>query len=85
MYIIKVIKIAMENDMVNSISCPHCESRRLNKSGWRYSSKELRQSYYCRDCHRITVKPLVNNETEAKLSEGAAPVSRKDINGNPQF
>jgi hypothetical protein len=85
MYIIKVIKIAMEYNMENSLGCPHCKSKRMNKSGWRYSSKQLRQSYYCRDCHRITIKPLVSNETEAKLSEGTAPVSRKEIDGNTQF
>lgn len=54
------------------IKCPHCDSERLNKSGWRYSSGELKQSYYCRDCHRITVnpKPIDKKEAEATFSEG---------------
>jgi hypothetical protein len=52
----------------------------------RYSGS-MRQSYYCRDCHRATFTPeqlVVKDETEAKLSEGTAPVSRNEVNGTIQ-
>lgn len=56
------------------IRCPHCKSDRLNKAGMRYSGS-LRQSYYCRDCHKITVKPEIveKEKAEAILVEGIAP------------
>jgi transposase-like protein len=46
------------------LKCPYCDSTRLNKSGKRYSGT-IRQSYYCRDCHRITVNPInVDNKVK---------------------
>lgn len=53
------------------IRCPNCKSERLNKAGFRYSGS-LRQSYYCRDCHKITVNPDVfeNGNAEAILVKG---------------
>lgn len=72
--------------METKLICPRCKSKRLNKYGMRYSGT-MRQSYYCRDCHRATFTPeqlVVKNETEATLSQGTAPASRNEINGNPQ-
>jgi len=66
--------------------CPRCKSKRLNKYGMRYSGS-MRQSYYCRDCHRATFTPeqiLVNNETEAQLSDGEASISGNNMNGSIQ-
>lgn len=47
--------------------CPHCNSDRLWKAGQRYS-QYLRQNYYCRDCHRHTVNPVVIKDAEATLA-----------------
>jgi transposase-like protein len=72
--------------METKLICPRCKSKRLNKYGMRYSGS-MRQSYYCRDCHRATFTPEqldVKSETEAKLFEGEAPVSRNNINGISQ-
>jgi transposase-like protein len=63
--------------MIDGLICPHCNSVRLNKSGFMWSGRNKRQRYTCLDCHRATIIPtFVNKETEAKLSEGEAPVSR---------
>ena len=37
--------------------CPHCNSLRLHKSGIVYVKEGPRQRYYCRACHRTTIKP----------------------------
>ena len=37
--------------------CPHCNSMRLHKSGTVYVKEGPRQRYYCRACHRTTIRP----------------------------
>ena len=70
--------------MENTLSCPRCGSVRLNKTGYNRYGDKITPRYYCRGCYHITIKPVVKSETEAKLLEGKAPVSRNNINGISQ-
>jgi hypothetical protein len=45
--------------MNEELSCPKCENGRMHKFGFIWSGKNRRQRYICRDCHRVTMKPIV--------------------------
>lgn len=50
----------------NSKRCPECGRERLIKFGMRWVRREGKrvkvQQFSCRDCGRITIKPLGGNE-----------------------
>jgi hypothetical protein len=55
--------------------CPHCNSVRLHKSGTVYVREGPRQRYYCRACHRTTIKPKLQLNLPLDGRE-AAPTSK---------
>lgn len=55
---------------MNNIKCPHCDSLRLNKTGVDKHGERSYQRYYCRDCYRITTKPILKKEAEDITVEG---------------
>ena len=50
--------------------CPHCDSLRLHKSGTVYTREGARQRYYCRACHKTTIKPKLQLDLPLK-AQGA--------------
>jgi hypothetical protein len=71
--------------MIDDLLCPRCNTRRLNKSGNVWSGRNMRQRYFCLNCHRVTIVPIVvKKEIGAKLSQGKAPISRNKISGSTQ-
>jgi transposase-like protein len=49
---------------MNKIKCPECNSENLVKAGKCIVKREETQVYRCKDCKRLTHKPIVevNNE-----------------------
>lgn len=45
---------------MNEIKCPFCKSSRLWKAGVTYDKVGKNQRYVCRDCHKYTVKPIID-------------------------
>jgi DNA-directed RNA polymerase subunit RPC12/RpoP len=43
--------------MIENLSCPNCNSKRLIKAGFAWSGQNKRQRYMCLDCHRATIIP----------------------------
>ena len=51
--------------MNTELQCPRCGSTKLNKVGIAWSGQNPRQRYVCRDCHRVTIKPIIKEIAEA--------------------
>jgi len=49
--------------------CPECWSGMLIKVGHVWSGKKLRQEYRCKNCGRLTIKPIAPEKLEAKKLE----------------
>ena len=45
----------------NTIACPHCQNKGIRKDGFSYygKNKNKKQRYYCYECGRKTVAPLI--------------------------
>jgi len=55
--------------MEMELLCPECLSYRLIKVGHCWSGKKLRQEYRCKNCGRLTIKPIDPNNLESKRLE----------------
>lgn len=58
--------------MENKIRCPECLSDKLIKVGHVWSGRKLRQQYRCKGCGRLTIKPIVIDDTKEALMPGVA-------------
>lgn len=45
--------------MTERFICPKCKIGKLYKFGFIWSGKNHRQRYICKDCHRVTMKPII--------------------------
>lgn len=52
--------------MAENNKCPYCKSDRLWNAGKAYDKNGKRQRFYCRDCHKYTIKPLVDDGINPK-------------------
>jgi len=65
---------------MNDFNCPHCGSSRLNKTGVDRHGERSYQRYYCRDCYRITTKPIIKKEAEDITVEEITPAVEDEDN-----
>lgn len=52
---------------MNKLRCPECLSDNLIKVGFVWSGKQLKQQYRCKDCARLTIKPIVMDKQKREL------------------
>ena len=53
----------------NVISCCHCGSRNIHKSGFLYRANSKKQQWKCMACGRKTVKPTILEKSPFKVEE----------------
>ena len=58
-----------KDDDGNVISCRHCGSRSIHKSGFLYRAKSKKQQWYCTACGKKTVKPTIIEKSPFKVEE----------------
>lgn len=57
-----VIQINIKTNKRKQTMCPECRSYRLIKFGTKVVKRKKVQQYQCKDCGRITVKPINDKE-----------------------
>jgi hypothetical protein len=58
-----------KDDDGNIISCCHCGSRSIHKSGFLYRANTKKQQWFCTACGRKTVKPTIVEKSPFKVEE----------------